>query len=102
MVTQTKRFGLIATLIAFLALGGCAGAGQTSGEYVDDSVITSKVKTKLFEDPTTRGFGINVTTVDGTVYLTGLVDSRDEKKRAAELAEQVKGVKTVKNELTTK
>src|SRR6185369_11097891 len=102
MVTQAKRGGLIAALVAILTLGGCAGAGQTSGEYVDDSVITSKVKAKLFEDPATRGFGINVTTVDGTVYLTGLVESREEKTRAEDLAEQVNGVKTVKNELTTK
>ena len=102
MFIRTKRLGFIIALVATTALGACAGTGQTSGEYVDDSVITSKVKTRLFEDPTTRAFGINVTTNDGVVYLTGLVDDRKEKERAEELAEGVKGVKSVKNELTVK
>jgi hypothetical protein len=102
MLSSTKRIGLITILLTALALGACAGAGQTTGEYVDDSVITSKVKARLFEDPATRGFGINVTTVDGVVYLTGLVDDRKEKNRAEELAQQTAGVKRVKNELTVK
>lgn len=102
MRKQTKLFGLIAILMTSLALGACAGTGQTTGEYVDDSVITAKVKTKLIEDPTTKARSINVVTQDGKVYLTGLVDTDAEKDRAEELAKQVSGVKSVTNELATK
>jgi len=81
---------------------GCAGAGQTTGEFVDDSAITTKVKAKLFEDPATSGWHVYVTTDKGVVWLTGTVNSDKEKERAGDLAGGVPGVKAVKNELTVK
>ncbi|BAU47462.1 transporter [Sulfurifustis variabilis] len=90
----------VAVLVAGLL--GCAGAGQTTGEFVDDSSITTKVKTKLFNDPATSGWQISVRTDGGVVYLTGVVASATEKARAGELARSVAGVKSVRNELTVK
>jgi hyperosmotically inducible protein len=90
----------VAALMAGLL--GCAGAGQTTGEFVDDSAITTKVKTRLFEDPVTSGWHISVSTEKGVVLLTGTVSSAKEKARAGELARGVSGVKAVRNELTIK
>lgn len=99
-----RRIGKIAVLVLLpvFAVGACAGAGTTTGRYIDDSVITAKVKSELLRDPVTEGLKINVTTIDGVVYLTGLVDSEKEKQRAGQLAKQVAGAKLVKNELTAK
>lgn len=101
---NVKQIGKIAVMLFTLAFafGACAGAGTTTGRYVDDSVITTKVKTKLLEDAETKGLSINVTTDDGVVHLTGLVESQKEKDRAEVLAKQVDGAKLVKNELSVK
>jgi osmotically-inducible protein OsmY len=97
-----RQIGKIAALVLLpvFTIGACAGAGTTTGRYIDDSVITAKVKSELLRDPVTEGFKIDVTTIDGVVYLTGLVDSEKEKQRAGELAKQVAGAKLVKNKLT--
>jgi hyperosmotically inducible protein len=94
------RLLIAATLLSTLL--GCAGVGQTTGEFVDDSTISTKVKAKLFEDPATSGWHISVTTDKGVVRLTGTVASAKEKEHAAELARGVAGVKSVQNELTVK
>lgn len=96
--------GIRHLIMAMLTAGllGCAGAGQTTGEFVDDSAISTKVKAKLFEDPATSGWHVFVTTDKGVVWLTGTVNSAQEKDRAGELARNVPGVKAVKNELTVK
>lgn len=88
--------------VLVVSLLGCAGAGQTAGGFVDDSTITTKVKSKLFNDPVTSGWQISVRTDGGVVYLTGVVASSKEKARAGELAASVAGVKSVRNELTVK
>ncbi len=94
------RLLIAAALVSTLL--GCAGAGQTTGEFVDDSAISTKVKAKLFEDPATSGWHISVTTDKGVVRLTGTVASAKEKEHAGELARGVAGVKSVQNELTVK
>jgi osmotically-inducible protein OsmY len=81
---------------------GCAGAGQKSGEFVDDSTITTKVKTKLFNDPVTSGWNITVITKNGVVQLAGFVKTGQEKDRAGDIARGVNGVKSVKNNLVIK
>lgn len=98
-ITQIGKIAILALLPVF-AFGACAGAGTTTGRYIDDSVITAKVKSELLRDPVTEGFKIDVTTIDGVVYLTGLVNSEKEKQKAGELARQIPGAKQVKNELT--
>ena len=95
--------------VAMLGIGvalsaGCAGSRtqSTAGEYVDDSVITSKVKTKLIEDQALKAFQIDVETFRGDVLLSGFVDSQDQINKAVEVAKSVDGVKAVKNSLIVK
>lgn len=90
--------------IAFItaSLLGCAGAGTKTGEFIDDSAITTKVKAKLYDDPVTSGWDIKVTTHKGVVQLSGFVKSSKEKDRASEVARQVEGVKSVSNDLIIK
>lgn len=74
-------------------------AGATAGRVVDDSVITAKVKAALVGDPSTKAHQINVETFQGTVQLSGFVDSTDARSRALEVARNVEGVKEVKDGL---
>lgn len=89
-------------LFAFFA--GCAGTRhkESTGEYVDDSVITAKVKKQIFNDPTLKVLQINVKTFKGEVQLSGFVNSATTSARVAEVAKSVKGVLSVKNSLVIK
>jgi osmotically-inducible protein OsmY len=89
-------------LAAFIA--GCAGTRkqESTGEYFDDSVITTKVKAEIFNDPALKVFQINVETYKGVVQLSGFVNSSTTSARAAELARSVEGVQSVKNSLVIK
>ncbi len=98
-----KRLVLLFVSLLSLTLAGCAAdTKQRAAEYFDDSTITTKVKTKLFDDPQTSGFAITVKTYKGTVQLSGFVNSDKEKTRAEELTKGVPGVKDVKNDLIIK
>jgi osmotically-inducible protein OsmY len=90
--------GLIAVFV------GCASTPthESSGEYVDDSTITTKVKAAIFNDPSLKVFQINVETFKGEVQLSGFVDSAQSVKKAGEVARSVGGVKSVKNNLIVK
>ena len=72
---------------------------ETPGEYVDDAVITTKVKAAVFETSTLKSSQINVETYKGTVQLTGFVSSSADIAKAVEVAKGVKGVKSVKNDM---
>jgi BON domain len=89
---------LIATLVA------CASTSKQegTGEYVDDSVITTKVKSSLGADDFLKSFEISVETYKGIVQLSGFVDSPKAVDKAGEVASSVKGVKSVKNNLNVK
>lgn len=93
-------------LPAVLAAGllACAGTetSQSTGEYIDDTAITSKVKSKLLRDDDVSGLSVEVETYRGTVQLSGFVNSADERRRAEELAEEVTGVKNVRNDIRVK
>jgi osmotically-inducible protein OsmY len=86
------------------ALVACASTSKQSstGEYVDDSVITTKVKSLLAEDDFLKSFQISVETYKGTVQLSGFVNSRQAVDKANQIAYSVKGVKSVKNDLIVK
>lgn len=87
-------------LAGLLLVGGCqAMTGETAGQYVDDSTITTSVKAKLTGDKTGNLTRINVETTNRVVSLNGIVDSPEQKSRAEQLAKQVDGVKSVKNNL---
>jgi len=72
---------------------------ETAGEYIDDAVITTRVKAAVLETPSLRSREINVETYKGTVQLTGFVHSRTDIDKAVEVARGIKGVKSVKNDM---
>jgi osmotically-inducible protein OsmY len=75
---------------------------ESTGEYVDDTVITSKVKAEIFNDPMLKVLQINVESFKGVVQLSGFVDSAKAADRAEVVAGSVKGVTSVKNSLVVK
>jgi len=90
--------GLITTFL------GCAATQkrQSTGQYVDDSVITTKVKAAIFNEATLKTLQINVETFKGEVQLSGFVDSAQSVKKAGEVAGSVNGVVSVRNNLIVK
>ena len=100
-----KRFFVALFLVGLIAGGlGCAGTStrDSVGEYVDDSVITAKVKTAIFNDPVAKVFQVKVETFKGVVQLSGFVDSPKSAARAVEAARSVGGVKDVINKMSVK
>lgn len=83
-----------------VSLAACAPTPtrEGTGEYLDDSMITSKVKAAFAADPTVKATQVNVETFKGTVQLSGFVDSRESADKAVAIARGVKGVKSVKND----
>ncbi|MBS1199184.1 MAG: transporter [Proteobacteria bacterium] len=103
-MTLFNRFTTLSLAILLSFLLGCAGSPTTegTGEYVDDTVITTKVKAAIFDEPTLKSAEINVETFKGTVQLSGFVNSRADINKAVEVARSVKGVKSVKNNMRLK
>ena len=89
---------------AIVGLTGCAGDRYTrsTGENIDDSATSGRVKDALAKDGVYRYPDVKVTTFKGTAQLSGFVDTRDQRKRAAELARNVAGVHEVVNNITIK
>jgi osmotically-inducible protein OsmY len=92
---------LLMLIVTFVA---CASTPkqESTGEYVDDSVITTKVKSLLAADDFLKSFHISVETNKGTVQLSGFVASQKAVDKAGEIARSVKGVTSVKNDLVVK
>src|SRR5574337_1693802 len=82
-----------------LLLQACAPTAtrQSTGEYLDDTAITTKIKTKLLGDPTISGFAITVETFRGRVILSGFVNSQAQVDRAVALSREVAGVRDVQS-----
>ena len=103
-MTQFKRFStfFLSVLLAFLV--GCAATPKQegTGEYIDDTVLTTKVKAAVFNEPSLKSAEINVETFKGVVQLSGFVSSQTEINKAAEVARSVTGVKSVKNDMRIK
>lgn len=97
-----KRSALLILSALLLGLAGCATERQAVGEYFDDATVTTRVKKAIYDEPSLKVTEISVKTVDNVVQLTGTVKSRAESAKAAELARNVKGVKSVKNDLQVK
>ncbi|MDD2987822.1 MAG: BON domain-containing protein [Zoogloea sp.] len=90
----------LAGLLAFTA-AGCAVTREQStvGQYVDDTTITTRVKTKFAEDSTVSAMAINVETLKGVVQLSGFAKSSAERNKAEELARGTPGVSSVRNDI---
>ena len=89
---------LVCVAIVLSACGAFSGR-ETTGEYLDDMSITTSVKNNIFQDPHLKMFQIHVETFKNQVQLSGFVDSRKEYARAEQIARNVKGVESVKNNL---
>ena len=97
---QLKHLFITFTAIVCMSTLGCASTtkSEATGEYLDDSVIT----TKVFKEPTLKSTEINVETYKGNVQLSGFVSSQFEINRAEEVARDVKGVKSIINDMRVK
>ena len=102
MTMRLSRLVAVMLMISFVA--ACAGSKtqESTGEYLDDSVITSTVKAKLLADDEVSGLAINVETFKAVVQLSGFAKTEAERQKAAQLARSVGGVKDVKNDIRIK
>jgi hyperosmotically inducible protein len=102
------RFAFLVVLMGSLAVGGLAGGcaatptSDSTGQYVDDTTITTRVKSALLGDDAVKSFEIKVETVKGVVQLSGFVDNRDQRSAAERDASNVPNVKKVVNDLIVK
>jgi osmotically-inducible protein OsmY len=99
-----KYFTALLLALPLVTVVGCASTQKQegTGEYVDDSVLTTKVKAAVFNEPTLKSAEINVETFKGIVQLSGFVSSEAAANKAVEVARTVKGVKSVKNDMRIK
>ena len=102
-----KRNNVIQCLVILMMIAtfaSCASTRtqQSTGEYIDDSVITTKVKSLLAADDFLKSFQISVESYQGTVQLSGFVNSQKAVDKAVEITRSVKGVKSIKNDLIVK
>jgi osmotically-inducible protein OsmY len=99
-----NRFTTFFFVIVFASLLGCASTAtqEGTGEYVDDTVITAKVKGEIFNDPSLKSAEINVETFKGVVQLSGFVSSQNDITQAVRVARDVPGVVSVKNAMRLK
>ena len=103
MVLSNRLLRFFLALFMVTAVG-CAStpSQESSGEYFDDTVITAKVKAAIFNEPTLKSAEINVETFKGAVQLSGFVTSNESISKVVEVTRQVRGVKSVKNDMRLK
>lgn len=99
-----KRTATLLLALVLTTLLGCASTDRQegTGEYVDDTVITTKVKTAIFNEPMLKSMEINVETFKGVVQLSGFVQNRSDINLAVDVARRVSGVKSVKDDMRLK
>jgi len=104
MTIARRRFSTLFTSLLVASLVACAPTPKQegTGEYIDDSLITGKIKAALVADPELKASEINVETYKGTVQLSGFVGKPEDIPKAVQLARDVKGVKSVKNDMVVK
>ena len=101
---QLNRICTLLIAVSLMAVTGCASTAKTegTGEYVDDTVITTKVKAAILNDPSLKVAEINVETFKGVVQLSGFVNSSEDISQAVVVARGVGGVTAVKNDMRLK
>lgn len=101
---RIKTITMLFSTLVLMASLGCASTRthEGTGEYVDDSVITTKVKAAIFNEPGLKVSEVQVETFKGVVQLSGFVSSRTDIKSAVRVASAVNGVKSVKNDMQLK
>ena len=103
-MTRTWKSVAVFLVVLGVLAAGCRSTttGRTVGDNIDDKTILASVKTKLVADKPSNLTKVNVDVTNGTVYLSGNVDSAEQKTRAERLAHDVRGVKSVVNNLQVK
>jgi osmotically-inducible protein OsmY len=103
-MNSLKQFSAVLIGASMLFVLGCAATPkqESTGQYLDDSTITTKVKTAIFNEPSLSVAQINVKTYKGVVQLSGFVDSSADASKAGSVAREVKGVASVDNDLKVK
>lgn len=103
-MTKTKWMSALFAAVMMTAVVGCASTATTegTGEYFDDSWITTKVKSAILNEPTLKSAEINVETFKGVVQLSGFVKQKEDIAKATTVTRTIKGVKDVKNNLIQK
>jgi osmotically-inducible protein OsmY len=101
MLTKKLSALLLAATLGSTMIVGCSSTPtqQSTGQAIDDGVVTAKVKAKLIEDPVTKAHQISVETFKGSVQLSGFVENEQARNRALQLAKDTDGVKNVKDAL---
>lgn len=103
MTRKTTWAAVAASMILVLASGCAVTRGQeTLGSYLDDTGITTTVKSRFYEDKDVAGSSISVETLNGTVLLSGFAKSALERNKAESIARSVKGVTSVRNEIAVR
>lgn len=104
MKQVSKYFSMLFVIMALVSVVACSSTPKKegAGEYVDDSVITTKVKAAILQEPTLKVAEINVETFKGVVQLSGFVASQSDINTAVKIAAGVGGVKSVKNDMRLK
>ena len=104
MSNLIRKWATLAGVVLVATALGCASTAkqEATGEYMDDTVITGKVKTAIFNEPTLKSAEINVETFKGVVQLSGFVSSATAENTAVVVARRVEGVKSVKNDMRLK
>jgi osmotically-inducible protein OsmY len=95
---------LVWMAVLLISMAGCAGTQtrDSTGEYIDDAAITTKVKSAMIADKEVSAYSISVETIKGVVHLTGTADTRSEADKAGTIARGVAGVKAVVNKIQVK
>ena len=90
--------------VLLIGMAGCAGTTtrDSTGQYIDDASITTKVKSEMIADKEVSALHISVDTIKGVVHLTGTANSREEANKAAAIARGVAGVTSVDNDIHVK
>ena len=103
-MNHLKRLSFFFLALVYAFMLGCAATPKQegTGEYIDDSVITTKVKAAIVNDPTLKVLEIKVETFKGQVQLSGFVSSQTQIDHAVEVARGVKGVKSVASDMRLK
>jgi osmotically-inducible protein OsmY len=103
MQSNPKKFFLatvLGALVSLVSLTGCHTEGRSAGTYIDDRLVSSKVKGALNDSPVYKFPNVDVSSFNGTVQLNGFVESRNQKEQAGQIAAQVQGVKQLVNNIT--
>ena len=103
-MTLARRFTAFLSALLIFALLGCASTENraSTGQYLDDTVVTAKVKSALVADPELKATEIQVDTYKGTVQLSGFVAAPEHVQKAERLVRDIQGVKSVKNDIAIK